>query len=305
MSRRQSALLVAALLAAPCLTFAGPSTDLDTYALFAAKKLTAKGITLLGGNIGVNDGSLFVHDYLDAPGSDVAADQVNVPTTASCSQQFANTSSKASPNCGVAGGTPVPIVQDIAATCGFPQQFPACDPATPVIVPPGGTLALPSGVYGDLVVARGADLTLVGGGYVFCSVKVSRAARLEAQAPVEIDVTGRIAIGGSATFGPAPGSGLTPADLRLFSDGISVHFSRQSQVQARLCAPNASLRLTQGGSHMGTFIANAIGTEHISVDLPASDPPCGDIGDGFCGGSCPPGRFCGDFDGCRCVARDQ
>lgn len=283
-----------ACLALPRAAVAQPSTDLDSYALFAAERLTMKGIALVAGNVGVNDGPLFVHDHLIAPLSDVAADRVNVPTSATCAQQFANTSEKTSPGCAVVGGTPVPIVADVAAACGFPLQFPACDPQQAVIVPPSANMTLPPGTYGDLVVARGAVVSLGGGGYQFCSVQVSRAARLEFFAPAEVDVAGRIAVGASAFAGPAQGSGLMPGDVQVFSAGTLVRFSRDSQVQGRLCAPDASLRLTQGGSHAGTFIAARIGGERVTIDHPTPFNPngCRDFGDLFCTGDCPPGLTC-------------
>lgn len=291
---RLFAALLCASFSLPCAALAQPSTDLDTYALFAAERLSMKGLALLAGNVGVNAGPLFVHDHLIAPASDVAADRVNVPGAASCAQQFANASAKTSPNCAVVGGTPVPIVGDVAAACGFPLQFPSCDPQQAVIVPPGGSITLPPGTYGDLVVTGGATVSLGGGSYQFCSVRVARVARLEFFAQAELDVTGRVTIGPSAFAGPAQGSGLVPDDIQIFSAGPLVRFSRASQVQGRLCAPDASLRLTEGGSHAGTFIAARIGGERVTIDHPDGGNPngCRDFGDLFCTGDCPPGLTC-------------
>lgn len=285
---------------------AGPSTNLDDYALFAADRLTAKGLEIASGHVGVNAGPLAVRDFFTAPASDVVADQVNVPAPAQCAQQFANASVRPSPACLVTSGVSVPLVPDVAAACGFPSPFPACDPAMLVSVALGTSTTLAAGTYGDVVVARGATLQLSGGTYQLCSLKVSRGGRLEITGATELDVAGSLAFGPGTFVGPAAGSGLTFDDLHLFVDGTAAQYSRVSHVEARLCAPAAAMRLTQGGQHVGSIVARSIRTERIVLELPQVNRlPCGQTNIPVCGGTCPEFFFCGsDGRSCRCFPED-
>jgi cysteine-rich repeat protein len=316
--RASSRLYVAAALVA-LLTSRGhaqPSTNLDDYALFADESLKTKGLHIADGDIGVNSGQLDAQraPAIDAPNSTVAASTVRINAVSICMQLFANSVRSSGPGCGPGTQFTVPIVPSVAAACGFPVAFPACDPnpSADINIPAGTSLTLGPGVYGDVTIRSGRNefatlvagtLILTGGNYVFCSLRAGRAAQIYAQNPVEIDVGGVLTLGNGSFTGPAPGASLTPADIQIFAAGTKVHFSRQSEVRAHLCAPNATLRLTAGGSHAGSFVAQRIRTERIffpvcgdsiiegneTCEPPGSDPP--PPGGNVCRANC---TYCGD-----------
>jgi hypothetical protein len=253
--------------AAPRPAGAQPSTHLDDYVLFADVELRTKGLRLAGGDVGVNQGSLFSGGTLDVPGSTVAAGSVRIGSRSRCAALFANAVGRTGVACAPGVAFAVPIVPDVAAACGFPAPFPSCDPDADVTVGRDQTVTLPPGIYGDVLVRGGAGkpgrLEFTGGDYALCRLDAARDAELVFLAPAEVSVEGQIEAGNTTFTGPAPGSGVGPLDVRLFSDGARVHFSRRSRVAARLCAPGATLFLTEGASIEGSFVARVIRTERI------------------------------------------
>jgi hypothetical protein len=264
---------IALALAGPRLLAAQPSANLNDYVLFAARAIQTKGPTIGDGDVGVNlaSGELLAPRFFAAPKSIVASDVVHfdrTPTSTTLQQLFANT---------VVFGPPAtpftpPIIADVAAACGFPSPFPACDPQHPVEIPIGTATVLPPGTYGRVVVhgtAFGAStVTLTGGTYVFCQLKVSRASKLQAAAPVTIDVATKASFGPSTFFGPDPGvPTLRSSDVRLYVNGTLVKLTRDATSVAHVCAPNAHLRLSKGGVHTGVYVAGLIRTEEIFLAL--------------------------------------
>ncbi|HZP40874.1 MAG TPA: hypothetical protein VFD84_05115 [Candidatus Binatia bacterium] len=246
---------------------ATPSRDLRSYVLFALDEIRGKGINLSGGNIGVNDGSLTIADFLNAASSQVVAKSVSIPASAQCLQLFANSVARTSPACGPATAFSSPLIADVSAACGFPDPFPACDPGAPVTVGNGQVVVLAPGVYGALTVMGGgtpSTLLLSGGSYGFCSVAVARNSQLFAQGASDVSVTGDLAFGPNVAAGPASGSELVAGDLRFFVAGTSVQLSRISETQAHVCAPNATLQLTEGARFEGQLVADVIRTERVN-----------------------------------------
>ena len=111
------------------------------------------------------------------------------------------------------------------------------------------------------------SLVLTGGTYVFCDLKVSRNAQLRVQNPSTIDVVGRVTFGPSTFFGPDSGSGLVASDIQLYAAGSQVKLTRNSFSNVHICAPNAKLRLSQGGTHVGVYVAGFIRTEEVTLDV--------------------------------------
>jgi hypothetical protein len=143
------------------------------------------------------------------------------------------------------GPPSTPIVADVKAACGFPSPFPACATNLDVDVAIGGTVVLPPGVYGRVRVQgtmlSAGNLVLTGGSYVFCDVKISRNAQLRVQTASTIDVVGK------ASFGPSS--------------------TRDSFSEAHVCAPDAKMRMLQGGTHVGSYIAGFIRTQEVTLDV--------------------------------------
>lgn len=278
-----------------------PNNSLSSYTVFAINDLRSKGLTVAAGNIGVNDGLLFVHDRLSAPTSEVVANTIRIDERSSCQALYGNAVQTTGPNCSPGMPFASPLFPDVAGACGFPALFPQCG-GNAVAVAPGAALTLPPGTYGALNVGPGAQLELAGGNYVFCSVRAARNARIDVAAASEIDVVGSVSLGNQVVFGPAAGAGIAPSDIRVYVAGLSVHYSRMSAISAAVCAPNALARLTQGGQHDGQLIALRIRTEHVGFSPAAPAEFCGGPGP-VCGGECPQGQTCVYFfgEGCGCI----
>jgi len=264
-------LLLAALAPLPA---AAQSRDLNSYVLFALDELRTKGLTIVAGDVGVNaaGGSLSAssHGVISAPHSAIVADMTRMSTQSVCLQHFANVHRE---SCGpTASPDPLPILADPVQACGFPNPFPACNPANARTVSSGQTVTLapdPNG-YGDIRVYGGGTLVLTGGDYRFCSLRAGRDATILVQGKSTIDVKGPINLANGTFLGPA--GSVTPRDVAIFADTTMVHFSGSSDVRARLCAPGAMLRLTHGANVAGTFVARTIRTERITAGPPAGNP---------------------------------
>jgi len=153
----------------------------------------------------------------------------------------------------------------LKAACGFPAEFPECDPqravrATPLAdcefdtIPGNEQCDLAPGVYGRLRVLNDARASLGPGQYVFCGFKVGRNAAVEADGTTVLMPTG-------GQFKVSNGSevGQTCGDLRVLMDGFGfVSFGRHSLVASRVCAPQAYVRLGHANTLIGQFIADTI-----------------------------------------------
>jgi hypothetical protein len=107
---------------------AGPSTILNTYVLFAQDNLRVRTLTLNGGDMGVNNGLLYMRGAVLGPQSDFASDLLHLDSTTSCDNLFANAVvGPTSSSCPRAIGMPVPrpLIANLAAACGYQP------PATP------------------------------------------------------------------------------------------------------------------------------------------------------------------------------
>lgn len=277
-ARRVAALVVAAVTLVvvtaglPGRATAQPSTNIDDYALFAEANLKTKGLTLACGSIGVNadGGKLLAPRYLTAP-EQVVSDVVKLGEDVSIGALYTNL--LLGPNPQPATPWTPPILADLAQACGFPQPFPACNPANPVLVAAGTTTPLAPGVYGDVTVKGGFDefgvpmpgvLELTGGSYAFCGVKLGKFAEVRFLAPATVHVATNLRMQATNVWGSATGAGVDPDEIVVYVAGAKVHYSRGSEVAARLCAPSAKCRLTKAGAHAGAVYCDSVRTEEIT-----------------------------------------
>ena len=240
------------------------------FVLFADHGLRTKGLKVRGGTIAVNRGELVAtHGALVAPQSDVVADTVRLDRGAQCAALFANTIGRSAPGCSTPQPFTSPLVFDFSAACGFPSEFPSCTPGAPVVLEKGQQQTLPPGSYGELRLKNDATVRLGAGTYVFCTVAAERRAKI-LTAATTIQVVGDVRLNNAATIGP-DAAGLTENDTLLQVAGRVVHFSRQTRVHARLCAPTAVLSLSTGGVHRGCFAAGAIRVSRADVTVCRAD----------------------------------
>jgi len=279
--------MVAGLLLLSTAGFVGaqPSTSIADYTLFGDDGIRTQGLTVTSGDVGVNAPIAFLRAprFLLAPSSNLVADAViferKNPANTECAELFANFLVRGpDAGCG-ASATPFspPVIPDLAAACGFPAFFPACDPDADVTVAPGDTLALPPGTYGDLVlksfkslgVLVSATVELDPGVYQFCTVKASRGTSIEFQGPgaTTVHVAKRLNLKNETYTGPAPASGVAESDVRIFVAEGTVGAGRMATVRAHLCAPTSKLRLSKGGAHRGVFAAASVRATQVTLDL--------------------------------------
>src|SRR5262245_50713796 len=77
------------------------SPDIFDYALFAIDELHSAGLRVTRGDLGVNNGALLLslRGVLDAPGSTVSADVVQLPPESHCSQLNTNSALATGTDC--------------------------------------------------------------------------------------------------------------------------------------------------------------------------------------------------------------
>lgn len=255
--RTVAAVLTLSLLAAARTAPAQPSSNLDDYVLFAEENLRVDSLLVPCGDIGVNSTSgLFRERRGITVAGNCVGNTARMDGLGSCGALFANFT--VNPTNPPVPFTPPVLAGSIAANCGFPAVPFGCDLAQPVTVNAGDTVTLPAGVYGHVTVKGGFDellapnpgvLRLSGGTYVFCNVKLARFAEIRALAPTEMRVDGKLKMTSDNFFGPDAGN--VASDFTVFVNGTKVRYSRESQVTARLCAPQAKCGLLDGGNHFG------------------------------------------------------
>jgi hypothetical protein len=127
---------------------------------------------------------------------------------------------------------PLPLALDVTARTPANCSGPAVTVAT------GGTLTLPSGVYGDVRLANSATLILGPGSYRFCSFTAGRTSTVEFQGPVasQVAIAGNLKIGNSSSFGPT--AGTPPPTIEV--GGRWPRYSRSSVPRRRALVSTAT-----------------------------------------------------------------
>ena len=235
-----------------------PSSNLEDYAIFAERQVKAKELHVFCGSVGVDQagGLLRATNMLTVSDGDCVADTARLVVPFTCNQLFANITFTTPP----VFGTPFtpPVIADLATACDFPDPFPACDLFNPIEIAAGTALPLGPGTYGNVTVKGYFDtlnqvavpgvLELTGGTYTFCNLKLGRYSEIQVQAPVDVNVNGTLKMAYSNYVGPDTGAPVGPNDIRVFVNGSKAHYSRYSEVSARLCAPTAQCRMTAAAS---------------------------------------------------------
>lgn len=288
---------------------AGPplKRNLDAYIIFGMRSVGLKNISVTGGcNTGVNcarptansDCGVANHEnpFYDT-GSQIAADAARFNRPGGIIYQlFTNFPSGLgnvtineppveSPNPlpllpdADGDGTPscragcTPDAGDLAAACGFPVPFPACDPVKPVTVNPGsdcsggpdmtpgnGRCDLPPGTYGTLTVQNDAKITFLGGTYTFCGFQFGRRTETVATAAAVINVHGDVGINSGSVFGPAPGTDCGKIRVNVKGTG-GFSFGREATISGYFCAPERGMRLGHGNNLSGRFYADTVSAD--------------------------------------------
>ncbi|HXJ32458.1 MAG TPA: hypothetical protein VMS22_00340 [Candidatus Eisenbacteria bacterium] len=161
-----------------------------------------------------------------------------------------------------------PNTAALETACGFPDPFPDCDAAKPVLAQPGadcapdatpgnGACDLPPGTYGYIVVQNAAKLNLTSGTYVSCGVRIGRNVVVTAH-----DST--VLVSGGGFFKANNGATVAEAcgDLRVLLKGKgSVSFGRHASIAADICAPASSLKLGHANQLTGHFVGDTVSAD--------------------------------------------
>lgn len=250
-------------------------TDMGHYVLFASEELRSRGLTVERGDVGVNQGTLFVRSgvVLDAPNSELSADRASVPVDATCRRLIARSPGPSAPNCPAVTTFVPPFAgpEAVAAACGYPDEFPACDPARTVEVLPGETRTLEPGTYGQVTVRSSGSarsvLVLRPGAYRLCGLRTARGARVTFEGPTSLYVTGTVRFGSQSVVNA---SGVDSHLIDLYAAGSIVRVAREAEATLRVCAPHSTLRLGRGVQAFGRFVARSIVAAGLRTGLPTT-----------------------------------
>jgi hypothetical protein len=258
-------------------TFAAPRGTIERYAVLATEGIRARSLTVTNGDLGVNLGRIVVTGGLMAPGSQLVADSVRIVGPATCAGVYGDQVRGAPGSCPASGSDGGALFDDPADACGAPRLLPACDDRAKIVVSSGQSRTLVPGVYGDLKVggAAPAVVDLVGGRYVFCSLRAVQNASLRVHAPSEIVVAGSLALDRGSTLGAAPDTVVGPSDVRIVVGGRSAKVVRGSSLAARVCAPGARLAFRDATYH-GTAVARRVRAAGATLEAPYTEDrePC-------------------------------
>jgi hypothetical protein len=134
---------------------------------------------------------------------------------------------------------------------------------------------LPPGDYGTVKLKAGSaadptTLTLSGGIFELRGLVIGDRARVQCASPCELRIEGKLSPGAHAFIGPAPGMGLSSADVEIYVLGINgttgnlgatpkaATIGESNTVEVRLFAPNGTVLLKDGTAATGTYIGQDV-----------------------------------------------
>ena len=305
------AMVVASVTAESWPAHAGPPLrrDLSAYLFFGLRSTGLKNMTVTGAcNSGVDcaqpnpnsDCGVITHENPNyADGSQIAGDRARFNTGGGIIfQLFSNAPTglenvflnappvepltplpilgdadgDGTPSCSIDSGSCAIDIGDLAAACGFPNPFPACDPSRPVTVVPladcpfvdqspnNQRCDLPPGVYGSLQVKDQSLITFTGGTYVFCDFQFGKATETLSDTSTVINVSGAVAISNDSNFGPAAGQNCGQIRVNITGPG-DFSFGRQAAINGFFCAPERTMLLGHDNNLTGRFFGNVISAD--------------------------------------------
>jgi hypothetical protein len=188
----------------------------------------------------------------------------------------------------------------------FPTAMPALPPTAPVTagtapltVAMNTTSTASPGAYATVSVGYRGILRLRGGVYQVAALQLDNEARIEALAPVQIRIAGRVAALDRTWIGAATGVTLAAGDIRIEVSGkngttgaltatpIAASFGNDTTLKGVLLAPNGLLRTGQRAIFTGAYIAR-----DIYVDIDSKVTFQAGIGPSGCLASCDDNNPC-------------
>jgi hypothetical protein len=174
---------------------------------------------------------------------------------------------------GTCTGDCQPDIAAIQAACGFPSPFPACDPARSIVavpnadcsafdaVPNNGQCDLVPGTYGTVTVQNAARISFAAGDYTLCAFHGGRNVLVIASG-----VTLNIPNGGYFRVNNGSSVAMACDDLVIHQQGNgTISFGRHSSIAAKVCAPEALIRLGHANKLTGQFIGDIVNADLNNV----------------------------------------
>jgi hypothetical protein len=144
------------------------------------------------------------------------------------------------------------------------------DSAADVTVPAGGSATLPPGDYGTIVALQDAVVTMTGGIYNVRELDFRQDTTLRFEAHSEVRIEGKLSIDEDSFVGPAPGAGVTAADIVFFVAGVNgsngnlgatpkaAKIGIGATAQASFYVPFGTLHIRQNATATGAFLARDV-----------------------------------------------
>ena len=268
--------LFAVLVILPTFT-ANAATELSSFSVFATNSVwILRRTDVNSGNIGVADASpgpwlnsesevTIGHDDNIADSVSIYGDSIKIKTRASAFDVYYN---ELTNNGTIRGSEYTPLILPLDITMPvFPTPAPGTEDHD---IPPGGSLTLNAGSYGEILVRKKATLTLTGGTYHFEDLDLANKSKVLFQAPTELIINNRLRAGKNAVIGPEDGSGISAKDIRIYVNGINgstgnlgakpqaARVGSDNILHANIYAPNGTVWIKHGTVAEGAFIGKDV-----------------------------------------------
>ena len=268
--------LFAVLVILPTFT-ANAATELSSFSVFATNSVwILRRTDVNSGNIGVADASpgpwlnsevevTIGHGDNIADGVSIYGDSIKIKTRASAFDIYYN---ELTNNGTIRGSEYTPLILPLDITMPvFPTPAPGTEDHD---IPPGGSLTLNAGSYGEILVRKKATLTLTGGTYHFEDLDLANRSKVLFQAPTELIINNRLGAGKNAVIGPEDGSGISAKNIRIYVNGIdgstgnldakpqAARIGYDNILHANIYAPNGTVWIKHGTVADGAFIGKDV-----------------------------------------------
>ncbi len=228
----------------------GQSRDIRDYVLLALDSIALKDPVVVG-NLGVNraGGDISFGGFVE-DGWEVVADTARISDGASVYDLYANSVTVGFDPARVRHAGPLPVSLPLVSPLPPFASF-SCG-GSDLIVGKNQSVTVAPGSRNAVNFKDGAQVTLQGGTYNFCSLELGRDVLLRASAASTIDVVGDLRIGSGSRVEAAAGVAPLVINVR----GSTVNFGKDTVVTALLDARFAEVAL-DNGDFTGRIIADS------------------------------------------------
>lgn len=260
-------------------------SSLDTFVLFASDTITLEQeVQISSGDIGSNNELEIEKDIII--NGNLFANEIDIEQNTQVNGNVSSNELELEKGARIFGETISPIFLPIADL----PDIPDIQPGTQDFIFKGGNNTLPSGVYRTVTIKKDATLTLTGDTYTLASLILQKNATLVFTAPTILNIAETFIIDQHSALLPAANN-LSPLDLTINYEGreqdeedeedrgkekddedadtdeydASITFDKNSFLNFKLLAPNASVTLEKQTTFRGQILAKEIEVERDSI----------------------------------------